>query len=117
MVLGLSPSTARAASEVASSRRNSCAPIWALDVAANAVSPKSKAAGFAISIIASFSNSACCPRYNLGRSAAVSDTRVRMDHAAAAPEIADHTRKDRIGRSNIVRAAATHPAEPEHIGH
>src|SRR5207302_9460811 len=80
----------------------------------NAASPKSKAAaGFAISIITSFSNSAGCPRYNRGRCVAVSGTHVRTDHAAAAPEIADPAHTD---RSSIVPAAAAHPAEPADSG-
>src|SRR5262249_16593033 len=95
---------------------NSCAPIWALDVATNAASPNSRAPGFANFIMTSFSNSAGCPRYSQGRCVAVSGTRARMDHAAAAPEIADHARKGRIGHSNSGPADAMDPWGPEHSG-
>ena len=51
--------------------------------------PASKAAGFRLRMMVSFSSIAGCPRYNRDRYAAVSGIRDHTDRAAAAPEPAD----------------------------
>src|SRR5215472_18820966 len=106
MVLGLSRSTASSATDAASSMRNSCAAARALP-GANAASPRSKAANFQAFIMRSFSNSADYPRYIRDRCVAAFGTRAHRDRAGAGPDIADHARRDWIGRSSIVQAAAT----------